>query len=198
MKKSTVLKVLLVIIVVALAAFGVFYFTNKDSKTNLDSNSNETKNNTSVANKQENIDNNIIEKGEMHTRGLFEKDGLTGSENNLLNNDMTMCKEATLYYRVISNIEDYKIYSERIDIPKMTEEDFENKALLIVSNENVREPEETDLEISDVVVNNDVTTIIMKQKENPDYESKTNVFYAIVSNSLIKDDVTIVIENNIN
>ena len=68
MKKSTVLKVLLVIIVVALAAFGVFYFTNKDSKTNLDSNSNETKNNTAVANKQENIDNNIIEKGEMHTR----------------------------------------------------------------------------------------------------------------------------------
>ncbi len=198
MKKSTVLKVLLVIIVVALVAFGVFYFINKDSKTNSDSNSNEAKNNTSVANKQENIDNNIIEKGEMHTRGLFEKDGLTGSENNLLNNDMTMCKEATLYYRVISNIEDYKIYSERIDIPEMTEEDFENKALLIVSNENVREPEETDLEISDVVVNNDVTTVIMKQKENPDYESKTNVFYAIVSNSLIKDDVTIVIEKNNN
>ena len=32
MKKSTVLKILLVIIVVALAAFGVFYFTNKDRK----------------------------------------------------------------------------------------------------------------------------------------------------------------------
>lgn len=92
-------------------------------------------------------------------------------------------------------MEDYNKYAERIEIPEMTEQNFKDVFLLVVSNENVREESEVDLEIFDVIANDNTMNIIMKQKENPNYQNQTNVFYAVVDNSVLKDNITIEIEH---
>ena len=136
----------------------------------------------------------IIEKGEMQSRGLFGKDGDLSYENDLLDNNMTYHPDTRLYYRIINNMIDYNVYKERIEIPELNEKDFENNFLLVVSNENVRLQDETDLEISDVFVIDDVMQIAIKQKGNPNYNSQTNVFWAFVDNTVLKDKVNIIIE----
>ena len=136
----------------------------------------------------------IIENGEMQSRGLFEKDGDLSYENDLLDNDMTYNPDTRLYYKIINNMTDYNIYKERIEVPELNEKDFEKNFLLVVSNENVRSQDEADLEISDVFVIDDIMQIAMKQKENPNYNSQTNVFWAIVDNAVLKDKVNVIIK----
>lgn len=149
-----------------------------------------------ISNNVTNETSSIKEKGELHTRGLFSYNGSASYENSLLDNDMTWVNESRLYYKFIVDMDNYNKYKERIDIPDLTEDDFNDKALLIVSNENVRDRNEIDLEISDVIVVEDTTIVKIKQKENPNYNSETNVFYAVVNNSLLRDDVNVVIEHD--
>ena len=51
------------------------------------------------------------------------------------------------------------------------------------------------MEISNVYADETTTNIIMKQKENPNMNDTTNVWYAIVDNSQLKDNVKITIEH---
>ena len=51
------------------------------------------------------------------------------------------------------------------------------------------------MEISNIYVQNDTTNIVMNQKENPDMNDTTNVWYAIVDNSQLKDNIKITIEH---
>ncbi len=149
-----------------------------------------------ISNNVTNETSSIKEKGEIYTRGLFSYNGSASYENSLLDNDMTWVNESRLYYKFIVDMDNYNKYKERIDIPDLTEDDFNDKALLIVSNENIRDRNEIDLEISDVIVVEDTTIVKIKQKENPNYNSETNVFYAVVNNSLLRDDVNVVIEHD--
>lgn len=164
--------------------------------------------NTNNSNVEENISNNveentklsnIIEKGEMNTRGLFDLgDGISNYSIDLMANDMTWNPENSLYHKIITNMEEYNKYKDRIDLPNLTTTDFENKFVIVVSNENIREDDEKDLFIYDVYADENVTNIVMKQKENPnltlDDEKQNNVFYAVVDKKQLKDVAKVIIE----
>lgn len=140
------------------------------------------------------IYNNYISKQDkFESRGLFDTgDGITTYETDLMANDMTWNAEPRLYHKIITNMEEYNKYKSRIpEIPDMSESDFESNFLVIVANENIRQNLEKDLIISDVYVDSETTKIIMKQRENPDYNNDCNIWYAVVDNSQLRDNVKV-------
>ncbi len=138
---------------------------------------------------------NIIQREEISSMGLFEKNGVENYENNLVANDMIWDSDTSLYYKIISNKEDYNKYYERIYLFNNNDIDFEKNSIIIVVNENERESFETDLIIYDVNTEEITTNIILKQRENPRAYCNNNIFCAIVSKSLIKDAIDVKIQH---
>lgn len=144
------------------------------------------------------IYNTFIKKQDkMETRGLFDDGrGYTDYETDLMANDMTWQDDVRLYYRTITNSKDYEKYKSRIStFPEISEINFEENFIVIIANENYRDFDEIDMEITNVYANDSTTNIIMKQKENPNMNDTTNVWYAIVDKSQLKDNVKIRIEH---
>ena len=144
------------------------------------------------------IYNTFIKKQDkMETRGLFDDGrGYTDYETDLMANDMTWQEDVSLYYRIITNSNDYEKYKTRIStFPEISEINFEENFIVIIANENFRNFDEIDMEITNVYANDSTTNIIMKQKENPNMKDTTNVWYAIVDKSQLKDNVKIIIEH---
>lgn len=144
------------------------------------------------------IYNTFIKKQDKtETRGLFDDGrGYTDYENDLMANDMTWQGDVRLYYRAITNSNDYEKYKARISMfPEVSEINFNENFIVIIANENFRDFDEIDMEISNVYADENTTNIIMKQKENPNMNDTTNVWYAIVDNSQLKDNVKITIEH---
>lgn len=142
-------------------------------------------------------ENGFIEQnGEFQSRGLFDLgDGLTYYEIDLMANDMTWNAEPRLYHKIITNMNDYNKYQDRLkQLPQMTESDFDSKFMVILANENVRYEGEEDLEIYNVRFEQNSTYITMKQKRNPDKNSEKNIFYAIVNKNALKDNIVVEIE----
>lgn len=152
--------------------------------------------------KEEKIENNEIEsvyikeRGEMDTRALFElENGDASYEINLMENDMMWDTDTRLYYRTITNMEDYNIYKERLySLPEMSHTDFENNFVIILANENERVQGEIDLIIYDVVDDGTTTHIIVKQRENPREYRENNVFWAIVDKSVLNEQIDVEIQ----
>lgn len=144
------------------------------------------------------IYNTFIKKQDkMETRGLFDDGrGYTDYETDLMANDMTWQDDVRLYYRTITNSNDYEKYKSRIStFPEVSEISFDENFIVIIANENFRDFDEIDMEISNVYADETTTNIIMKQKESPNMDDATNVWYAIVDNSQLKDNVKITIEH---
>lgn len=144
------------------------------------------------------IYNTFIKKQDkIETRGLFDDGrGYTDYETDLMANDMTWQDDVRLYYRIITNSNDYEKYKSRIStFPEVSEINFDKNFIVIIANENYRDFDEIDMEISNVYADETTTNIIMKQKENPNMNDTTNVWYAIVDNSQLKDNVKISIEH---
>jgi len=139
----------------------------------------------------------IKKQDKIETRGLFDDGrGYTDYETDLMANDMTWQDDVRLYYRTITNFNDYEKYKSRIStLPEVSEINFDKNFIVIIANENYRDFDEIDMEISNVYIDETTTNIIMKQKENPNMEDTTNVWYAIVDNSQLKDNVKITIEH---
>ncbi len=139
----------------------------------------------------------IKKQDKMETRGLFDDgSGYTDYETDLMANDMTWQDDVRLYYRAITNSNDYEIYKSRIPtFPEVSEIDFDKNFIVIIANENYRDLDEIDMEISNVYADETTTNIIMKQKENPNMDDITNVWYAIIDNSQLKDNIKITIEH---
>ena len=137
----------------------------------------------------------IKERGEMTTRGLFEVGNVSSYETDLMANDMTFDNDTRLYYRVITNVEDYNVYKERLySIPAMTTTDFENNFAIILANENERNSNEVDLIIYDIVDEETTSRIIVKQRENPREYCENNVFWAIVDKSVLNEQIDVEIQ----
>ena len=138
----------------------------------------------------------IKTRGEVQSRGLFDLgDGHTYYEINLMANDMTWNDGSRLYHRIIEDIEDYEIYKSRIDgLPDAGAIDFDEAFVVIIANENVRQPHEKDLTVSGITADRHTTHVIMKQKENPDYDSDSNVWYAVADRALLRDSADVTIE----
>lgn len=145
-------------------------------------------------NKNESESTNIKERGSMLTSGILgPEDGI--SYDNLIG-EMVWNSESALYHKIITNVEEYNKYKDRIKIPEMTEEDFKNNFLVVVTYENARGIDENDLMIYEVVADSTTTHIIMKQKENPKQYNQDNVFYAVVDNSQLRDNADTKVDNN--
>ena len=144
------------------------------------------------------IYNTFIKKQDkMETRGLFDDGrGYTDYETDLMANDMTWQDDVRLYYRTITNSTDYEKYKSRISMfPEVSEIKFDENFIIIIANENFRDFDEIDMEISNVYTDESTTNIIMKQKENPDMNDTTNVWYAIIDKSQLKENIKIIIEH---
>ena len=144
------------------------------------------------------IYNTFIKKHDkIETRGLFDDGrGYTDYETDLMANDMTWQDDVRLYYKTITNSNDYEKYKSRIPtFPEVSEINFDENFIVIIANENYRDYDEIDMEISNVYADETTTNIIMKQKENPNMNDTTNVWYAIVDNSQLKNNVKITIEH---
>ena len=120
------------------------------------------------------IYNQFIKKqDEVKSRGLFDLgDGRTYYEIDLMANDMTWNEKPSLYHRIIDNITDYEKYKSRVnEFPNADEIDFNENFVVVIANENTRQPHEKDLTIYNITADENTTHIIMKQKENPDYNA---------------------------
>lgn len=138
----------------------------------------------------------IKQRDEIDSRGLFDLgDGISISETDLMLNDMIWNKDCKLYHKIITNIEDYNKYKSRVkELPDMTEKDFNKNFLVIIANENERQLNEKDLEIFNIEVDETTVHIIMKQKENPNFENDSNIWYAIIDKSQLRDNADVKIK----
>lgn len=110
--------------------------------------------------------------------------------------DMFLNPNDILHHKIITNINDYNRYKKRInELPEMTESSFDENFLVVVANTMFRQPHERDLELYDVTADETTTHIIMKQKENPDYNKKGNIWYAVVDKTLLRENVETKIEH---
>lgn len=144
------------------------------------------------------IYNKFIKKQDkMETRGLFDDGrGYTDYETDLMANDMTWQNDVRLYYRTITNSNDYEKYKSRIStFPEASEINFNENFIIIIANENYRDLDEIDMEIINIYADQSTINVIMKQKENPDMNDITNVWYAIVDKSQLKENTKITIKH---
>lgn len=144
------------------------------------------------------IYNEYIKKQEqIQSRGLFDLgDGITTYEIDLMANDMIWNEESRLYHKLISNKEAYEKYKSRVsELPEVSEINFDENFIVIIANENVRQMHEKDITIYNVIADENNTHIIMKQKENPNYNNENNIWYAIIDKSLLRENADVTIEN---
>lgn len=198
MKK--VLLYLIIVLIILAVAVALGKFTYNLIKTNSEhTNSSSNINEKLEENNNKTISTSIKQRDEFNTRALFDLgDGNTDVTIDLMANDMQYNSDNALYHKIITNMEDYTKYKERIDLPDLAEDDFNEIFLVIISNENVRTDSEKDLFIYDVYADGDITNIIMKQKENPKIdisdESQNNVFYAVVDKAELRTSAKVIIE----
>lgn len=144
------------------------------------------------------IYNKYIRKEEqVESRGLFDDgSGITTYETDLMANDMIWHDDTRLYHKIITNMEDYSKYKQRVSqFPNMTEDDFKQSFIVVLANENFREPQEKDMHIVDVLCDENTTYVTLKQKENPNYNDETNIWYAVVDISQLRDNIVIEIKH---
>ncbi len=137
----------------------------------------------------------IIEKKEISTLNLIEDENhVSYYEVNLVANDMQFDNNVYLSYKIITNMTDYNKYNERISLPEMTADKFNDIFMVIIFNEANRSKDEIDLTIDRISSDNTTTHIIMKQKENHSIYSENNVFWAVVDKSQLKENISIEIQ----
>lgn len=183
------------ILIIFLLIFMVSVFIGKKVYENL----NTVEIQGDVDKKAEKIEDetNIIQRGEMNTRALFElENGDASYEINLMENDMIWDDDTRLYYKIITSMEDYNVYKERLYLPEINNTDFENKFVIILANENQRDIDEKDLIIYDVVDDGVTSHIIVKQRENPSEYRDNNVLYAFVNKSVLREQIDVEIQTN--
>lgn len=118
-----------------------------------------------------------------------------GTFSNDFSNDMIYADKVDLYYKIITNIEDYDIYKTKInELPEMTQDSFNDNFLIIIGNWGSRQSYESDLTISDVNADETTTCIKLKQKEKPNYNKTTITLYAIIDKALLREKTNITIE----
>lgn len=198
-------KILILLIICIIIAIGVYlgnqivdaeknnsdYIAKDSLNDNLELNTTTNENNMMS-------DSNIKVRGEIKTSGLYNYNGDMSYENDLMQNDMIYHTECSLYHKIITNMSDYIKYKERISIPEVSENDFNNTFLVIIADETLRKDyKETNLMIYDISSDETTTYITMKQKDSSkdgtDQELMNNVFYAIVDKSQLKDNIVVTI-----
>ncbi len=140
-------------------------------------------------------DEYIKKKGETDTEEFFITE--TGRFSTDFSNDMIFVKETGLYYKIITNMMDYSSYKIKLqELPEMTEEDFKENFLIILANWGTRQPDESDLTISEIKADERTTYVTLRQKEKPNYDKTSMIIYAECHKSLLREKIEISIEKS--
>ena len=140
----------------------------------------------------------IKKQDEINSVGLFTVEEGCFSDN-FVDSNMTLANnDADTYYKIITNMEDYEKYKLKIsELPEMSKEQFENNFLIIIANWGAFTPHLCDLTISEINADETTTYVLMKQKENPNYDNYNKTWCAIVDKKLLRENVEINIEKPI-
>lgn len=138
----------------------------------------------------------ILKQENIESSGLFvDENGVSNYETDFTQNDMIYGEEEKFLYKIINNYSDYKKYKSRVnELPEMSEDDFSEKIMLIVTWASNRELHEMDLEIKSIKSDDTTTYITLKQKENPNYNTQNNIIYSIILNKDLKSNIKVQFE----
>lgn len=188
--KKIIIVLVFVIVFIGSICLGKYLYTDKQIVEKIDE---ALENNATKNLPKENT--YIIEKKEINTLNLVEDENhVSYYEVNLVANDMQLDTNVYLSYKIITNMTDYNKYKERITLPEITEDKFNDVFMVIIFNQENRSKDEIDLTIDRVKSDDTTTHIIMKQKENHSIYSENNVFWAVVDKSQLKENISIEIE----
>lgn len=109
--------------------------------------------------------------------------------------DMIHDEKSGMYYKIITDFEEYNKYKEKnSELPEMTEIDFNNNFCIIIGRPRMQYPHERDLEILDISADSTNTYVTIKQKNNPNYDKTSLTLYAIAEKTLLKNNIELNIE----
>lgn len=143
------------------------------------------------------IYNTYIKKNDdIDLKGLFYvEEGEFGSlYSDEITAGMSYEKESNMYYRIIKDEEEYEKIREKVkEFPESTEIDFNNNFLILITHGEVSIPNlhEKDLTISEITADDTTTHIILKTKENPDYNKLRSSMYVIADKTLLRENIKI-------
>lgn len=129
-------------------------------------------------------------------QGSINSNGLLIDENNIYNREiiegMSHDEHKRMYYKIITNNEEYDKYKNNVnELPEMTLQDFNDNFLVIVTWDGKMQEHEKDLRISAVTTDETTTYITLRQSDNPDYNNKNNILYAIVGKEQLRDNIKV-------
>lgn len=105
-------------------------------------------------------------------------------------NDFIWEEDSRFAYKIIKDYTEYKKYKETVKaLPVMTEEDFQNDFLLLVTWQGERMQHVKDMEVFEVDLDETTTYITFKQKENPNYDTKNDIIYAVISKEKLRENI---------
>ena len=136
----------------------------------------------------------IKESGEIQATDLYYVAGGNKVEDTNLENDMSFDNVSNFFYKIITKPDTYIKYKDFFDMPEVSENDFQNYFVIIIYNKDERALDETDLYISKIYIEENITHIVMKQKDNASAFALNNVYYAIAENSQLTDAISIDID----
>lgn len=109
--------------------------------------------------------------------------------------NMNYDSSVDLYYKIITNEEEFSEYKAKVnELPDTSTIDFNNNFLILIGNVIPRYLHEADLIISEINTNETTLYVTLKQKEKPDYEKRTITLYAIVDKSLLRNNIKLNLE----
>lgn len=137
----------------------------------------------------------IKEKNEIKSSSLRDNNtGIIDSDWDLTQTDMVSfsTENLTLYYKIITNTEDYLVYKNRInELPEITQDTFNNNFLIIITSSSAYDLYNRDIYIDSIYADDNVTYINFAQNNPIDYTKSNNTWYAIVDNSQLRDTINI-------
>lgn len=105
-------------------------------------------------------------------------------------NDFIWEEDSRFAYKIIKDYMEYKNYIETIKtLPDMTEDDFQNDFLLLVTWQGERMQHVKDMEVFDVISDETTTYVTFKQKGNPNYDTKNDIIYAVISKEKLRENI---------
>lgn len=175
LKEKSLLKVIAVLLITVLGTTGIVWAT------------------TQIYN------NNIKKKEELDTTSIFRvKEGPDKGTLHNYKNSMTYSEETDLFYKIITNGEEYEEYKSIEDeLPEASEVDFNNNFLVIVAQEGIPlSLHEIDLTIAEINADETTTHIVLRTKENPNYDKTSITIYAIVDKSVLRNEISLKIDTS--
>lgn len=124
-------------------------------------------------------------------RGLFEVGN--GWYSDEIRAGMKLDNESNMYYKIISNEEEYKQVKEKVkDLQEGTKIDFSKNFLILITHGEVSVDNlEKDLTVSEINADETTTYVTLVQKENPNYDKLRTEISVVVDRLLLRDNVKI-------